>query len=201
MAESAPVSRADTDTRLAECEVVIERGLETFMEVGAALAEIKRDRLYRRSYPSFEGYLKVRWKMSRFYAHRLIESSKVVKMLPTGNTPTSERQIRPLTRLKDPKQRAEAWTEAVETAPDGKPTAKHVESVVKKRSPARRCHRVDPVKVWVNVTNCMEGWVDGLGFLRPARLTRKQKAEAEKALRRARTAITRALKVLGECEE
>ncbi len=36
--------------RLTELESVIDRGLETFMEVGRALLEIRESKLYRKSY-------------------------------------------------------------------------------------------------------------------------------------------------------
>ena len=37
--------------------------------------------------------------MSRSYAHRMIESAAVVKMLPIGNKPATESQARPLAKL------------------------------------------------------------------------------------------------------
>ena len=48
----------------------------------------------------------------------------------------SERAIRPLTKIKDPEEQREVYQKAVETAPEGKVTAKHVERVVKKKSMA-----------------------------------------------------------------
>lgn len=45
------------------------------------------------------------------------------------DTPKSVSQLRPLTTL-EPDQQREAWQRAVETAPNGKVTAAHVESVV-----------------------------------------------------------------------
>jgi hypothetical protein len=44
--------------------------------------------------------------------------------------PINERQVRPLTKLKDPDDQADAWQMAIETAPGGRITAKHVASVV-----------------------------------------------------------------------
>ncbi|NJL33924.1 MAG: hypothetical protein HC893_08765 [Chloroflexaceae bacterium] len=49
----------------------------------------------------------------------------------TQTLPTNEAQARPLTRLKEPEQQREAWRRAVETAPDERITAAHVERVVK----------------------------------------------------------------------
>ena len=63
----------DIDTsRLHELEATIARGLETFAEVGAALLEIRDQKLYRGSHKTFETYLRDRWEISRSYAHRVI---------------------------------------------------------------------------------------------------------------------------------
>lgn len=70
--------------------------------------------------------------MSRIHAFRMIEAAATCELLlPMGNIPTSERQARPLTRLA-PEQQAKVWEMAVETAPNGKVTARHVQSVVRK---------------------------------------------------------------------
>lgn len=118
-------------SRLAQCEAVIERGLKTFVDVGNALLEIRDSRLYRKEYDTFEDYCRQRWNMSRFYAHRMIEAAQVTEnLLPVGNIlPTSERQARPLTSL-PPEMQVQAWRQAVDTAPEGKITAAHVQAVV-----------------------------------------------------------------------
>ena len=86
--------------------------------------------------------------MGKNYANRLITGSKVAANLggqviqecnpvPCGTLytpceilPTSEYQIRPLTRL-EPDQQREAWNKADETAPNGKVKSKHVANTVK----------------------------------------------------------------------
>jgi hypothetical protein len=80
--------------RLGQCESVLEKGLQTFIEVGNALLEIRDSRLYRQEFKTFEEYLKERWNMSRAYAHRIIEASQFSALLPIGNKPTSEGQAR-----------------------------------------------------------------------------------------------------------
>lgn len=117
-------------------EEVIERGLKTFQEVGTALLAIRDGRLYREHYGTFEDYCKERWSMSRSYAHRTIEAAQVVRnLLPIGNIlPSAESQVRPLTQL-EPEAQWVAWQEAVETAPNGKPTAAHVAKVVERYMP------------------------------------------------------------------
>jgi thioesterase domain-containing protein len=70
--------------------------------------------------------------MSLNYSERLIQSAKIVsniKSLPMGRVPTNERQTRPLTKL-EPELQKEAWAKAIETAPKGKITARHVSAVV-----------------------------------------------------------------------
>jgi hypothetical protein len=114
-------------------EAVIEAGLQTFVEVGSALLAIRDKRLYRAEHSNFEAYCRNRWGFSRIHAHRLIGAAGVVgNLLPMGNTPTSERQSRPLVGLA-PDQQREAWSEAVATAPNSKVTAEHVQSVVETR--------------------------------------------------------------------
>jgi hypothetical protein len=128
---------------LVRLEKVIEGGLQTFVEVGAALAEIRDRRLYRIEHKTFEAYCRDKWNIGRTYAHRLMASNDTVEMLPVGNKPTSERQVRPLTKLPKEK-RAEAWQRAVEASPSGQPTAADVEAAVEEVAvvPATRTPRV-----------------------------------------------------------
>lgn len=122
---------ASEQVRLYQLESAIDAGLRTFVDVGNALLEIRDGRLYRLSHGNFEDYCRERWGMSRIHAHRLIDAATVAdNLLPIGNIPTTESQARPLTVL-EPAQQREAWQRAIETAPNGKPTAAHVESVVR----------------------------------------------------------------------
>ncbi len=118
--------------KLFECEQVIERGLNTFVEVGAALLEIRDNRLYKDNYSTFEEYCRERWGMVRRQADRLIQSAEVAENLrPIGLIPANEAQARPLVGLL-PEQQVQVWQEAIETAPEGKVTAAHVQEVVRK---------------------------------------------------------------------
>lgn len=125
-----PLTLAEQEALLT-CEHEIERGLNTFYQVGDALAEIRDRRLYRELYGTFEAYCRERWGMARQHAYRLIGAAMVVGNLsPIGDTlPANESVVRPLARL-DPEQQPVAWQLAVETAPNGKPTAAHVAEVV-----------------------------------------------------------------------
>ena len=117
---------------LQEHETVIERGLKTFVEVGNALMAIRDSRLYKADYTTFEDYCRERWGMSKRHSNRMIEAANVIDNLgPIGLIPQTESQARPLAKL-DPDDQLEAWQRAVETAPNGKVTGKHVERVVAK---------------------------------------------------------------------
>lgn len=113
----------ERQTRLAECETIIERGLQTFIEVGQALAEIRDERHYLDEFDTFESYCKTRWNFTPSRASRLITASEVTTALPMGNTPipTSERQARELAGL-DPEAAGDVMRRA-DAATEGKITA------------------------------------------------------------------------------
>jgi len=117
--------------RLCELERIIQKGKDTFIEVGTALEEIRDSRIYRATFKTFEEYCKDRWGFSRIQAHRLIESAEVASMLPIGNRPKTESQARELAKA-PPEKREEVMTKAQEKAKDeGKPVAaRHVEEAV-----------------------------------------------------------------------
>ena len=119
-------------TELEELETVIKQDMGAFYRVGCALAKIKDSRLYRETHDTFEAYCKDRWEMSKTNANRLIGSAQVKDSLaPMGVIqPINERQARPLTKLATAEAQREAWETVVETAPEGKITARHVSKVV-----------------------------------------------------------------------
>lgn len=118
-------------TNLADLEATIERHLTAFYEVGFALMQIRENRYYRETHGTFEQYCKERWGFERAHAYRLIKSSEVVQNLsPIGDIPTSEGAVRPLTSIKDSEEQREVFQKAVETAPEGKVTARHIRSVI-----------------------------------------------------------------------
>jgi 3-methyladenine DNA glycosylase Tag len=120
---------------LIECEEIIQDGFQTFLKVGNALLIVRDRRLYREGFFTFEDYCRDRWGMSKTHANRMISAAEVVNDLaPMGAIPDNERQARPLTKLDSAEERQEAWQEAVETAPEGKVTAAHVQAVVEKRT-------------------------------------------------------------------
>jgi hypothetical protein len=125
------VTQPDT-ARLCELERVIERGLQTYIEVGNALMEIRDSRLYRNTHGTFEDYCLGKWGWTRMRASQLIEAAQIAVNVNHGlqiEPPANERQARELSVI-EPAHRAEVWQRAVETAPEGKVTARHVSEVV-----------------------------------------------------------------------
>ena len=129
MSELLPI---EEQQELAHWEAVIEKGLQTFFEVGQAMATIRDRKLYRADYKTFDEYCSVKWGMKRANAYRLIEAAGVITHLsPIGDIlPQSESQARPLTSL-EPEIQREAWKEVVQQSQEtGKPiTAVMVQQV------------------------------------------------------------------------
>src|SRR5262245_29388958 len=78
--------------RLKALEAIIEHGLQTFVEVGAALFEIREQRLYReQGFTTFEEYCRKRWQWSKTHANRQIQAAEVAHNLtPIGVIPKNE---------------------------------------------------------------------------------------------------------------
>lgn len=131
-----PLTRQE-ERRLHNCEEVIEKGLNTFYDVGSALTEIRDARLYRISSATFEDYCQDRWGMSRRRGYELIAAAAVVDNVRNSaqTLPANEAQANELTNLEADAQ-SEVWERVVKTAEkngDDKPvvTAAHVKSVVR----------------------------------------------------------------------
>jgi hypothetical protein len=132
----------------------LERKVErAVFEAGKALMELRDRRLYRSTHSTFEEYCKDRFGFQRRHPYRLIEASAVfdnlIKMCPNGTQilPTSERQVRPITKL-EPQQQWEVWQTAVEEAGGKVPSARVVGDVVQRimeRTKAPNPYRVGEV--------------------------------------------------------
>jgi hypothetical protein len=152
--------------QLARCETVIQMKLMAFYEVGLALAEINRQRLYRAEYRSFEEYCRTRWDMSRIHAFRLLKAAEVHQaLLPIGNIPLpqNEAQVRPLTALSPDKVKV-IWRRAIKKAGAGKITAKLVRSVISESESPRAAAISHPCSEWQHQLN---------GLLHKARLANR----------------------------
>jgi len=152
-------------TELAELETIIESGMKSFLVVGRALLKIRDSRLYRDSHRTFDDYCRDRWGMTRMRASQLIAAVAVSENV--NNCLQNEAQARPLTRL-EPEQQAEAWQEAVETAPNGKVTAAHVENVVGRIK--GRDASVRPVSEAMNIAMIAISQLEKIGMDDPKRI-------------------------------
>ena len=123
---------------------VLERKVErAFYEAGLSLRELRDRRLYRSTHKTFEEYCWDRFAFERRHPYQLIDAANVVDNLiacaPTEESkmcangaqilPTTERQVRPLTKL-EPDKQVEAWTKAVESAGGKVPSGRIVKDIV-----------------------------------------------------------------------
>jgi hypothetical protein len=142
--------------RLAELELVVARGVQTFIEVGAALAEIRSDRLYRVEHATFEAYCTTRWGFTASRARQLIAAAAVAVKVATVTRVTlpSERHARelgPLVRA----QGTEAAGRALEEMNDrGQTTAADVREAVTAAVTAAVTSPISPpTDVWKSVAS------------------------------------------------
>ncbi|MBC1220967.1 hypothetical protein GNF10_29965 [Nostoc sp. UCD121] len=137
----------------------LERRVErAFFEAGKALAQLRDRRLYRSTHKTFEEYCRSRFAYTHRHVNYLIAASNVVDNIIMGTNgsqneipdessqneisdemgtngsqilPTTERQVRPLTKL-EPSQQQEVWRQAVEQAGGKVPPARIVKDVVQR---------------------------------------------------------------------
>jgi hypothetical protein len=112
---STDLTAAETD-RLVELEQAVDRGLQTFVEVGQALAEIRERKLYRASHDTFERYCRERWGFTRQRALQFIDAAAVTTVVVKAGlpAPTHEAQARELVPLrKRPDELETAWRDTL----------------------------------------------------------------------------------------
>ncbi len=86
LANSADLTDVETD-RLDELEHVVARGLQTFVEVGQALGEIRDRRLYRATHGTFDNYCRERWGFVASRARQLIAAAETVTAVTAAGLP------------------------------------------------------------------------------------------------------------------
>lgn len=129
-----------SDAGLAECEAVIQRSMDAFLDAGRALIRIRDEGLYRARYQTFERYCQKRWGFTRQRAQQLTAAAEVISIVseadvqaptapePESNghyygpvepivasvpPPSNERIARELAPLRaNPEQMIGAWQEA-----------------------------------------------------------------------------------------
>jgi hypothetical protein len=134
-AKAKPMTDVDRQL-LARYEETIGAGLETFYSVGAALAAIRNERLYRETDRTFEEYCRRRWGIGRRHANRLVQSAEVVREItetaadPDGaHGPQTARQARELARVPEG-ERAKAWDQTRERTGKAQPTGAEIRATV-----------------------------------------------------------------------
>jgi hypothetical protein len=179
------VSKIETlRQRLTKLETRIRAGLETFLEVGNALLEIRDSKLYRLDYATFEDYCRDKWHISRPRAYQLIKAASVVGNLSTkvdislannesqaGDSPIgrlthpplppNERQVRELAGLEPEKQR-EVWTDSVKSAAGKRPTAKQVREAKEKLPTAAKPITLEHSKLVKKVQQPFDKFISSL---------------------------------------
>jgi phage N-6-adenine-methyltransferase len=125
------VADLSIQTSLAELESVIEKGIQTFIEVGNALCRIRDGKLYRATHSTFESYCKERWGMTKRNANLLIVEAEVAKEMGTIVPEINRGQARELSRV-EPEQRQRV-IEAAAEATGGKLTAKAIREASERR--------------------------------------------------------------------
>jgi len=123
--ELSPSESADRQ----RLELKVERA---FYQAGAALRELRSRRLFRSTHRTFEDYCLQRFGFQRSHSYQLIDAASVVDNLSAIGgqiLPTSERQVRPLTKLKPDEQR-QVWEEAVVSNGGRVPSGRQVKDAV-----------------------------------------------------------------------
>jgi hypothetical protein len=117
-------------TRLRE----LERLIDGFLKVGAALIEIRDGRLYRSTHVRFSDYCRDRWALSLSRCNQIMQSVELVSTLVQAHpedaqvlTDTPESALRPLGRL-EPELQVVSW-ELIRTIQE-RPTGYTIQEVV-----------------------------------------------------------------------
>jgi len=143
---------------------LLEKKVErAFFEAGKALMQLRDRRLYRSTHKTFEDYCRDRFGHSRQKSNYLIAAADVYENLTTiccqnfgiddltTNSsqilPTSEGQVRPMTKL-EPQEQWEVWQTAVEVAGGKVPSGRVLKDVIERimeRTKAPNAYRVGEV--------------------------------------------------------
>jgi hypothetical protein len=84
-----------------------------------------------KGYENWEKCVTAEFEQHRSYMYRQLKAAKIQKLLsPQGDLNIPEKHLRHLARLKTPELQRAAWQKAVETAPNGKVTEKHMRTIV-----------------------------------------------------------------------
>lgn len=102
--------------RLSHLEGVVSSGIDSFISVGLALAEIKDSKLYRNQYRTFDEYCRSRWNIAARTAYQCIKSASTCKLLDGLPLPANENVARVLSEIPEDERR-NAWVDAIKVDP------------------------------------------------------------------------------------
>jgi hypothetical protein len=132
-----PLSAEEREA-LADCERTINEGAIPFVEVGRALAKIKKGNLYRETHENFDSYCLERFDFRRAHAHRLLrEAEMMIELQETFQNghkvllPTNEGQARELLAVPR-KHRLEVLKLAAESTTNGSLSARLIQEASEK---------------------------------------------------------------------
>lgn len=109
MTDLVPLDDAES-VRLADCERKIRDGLQTFVEVGRALADIRDGRLYRQTHTTFEAYCGMEFGLTRKRAYDLMGASDIIDALAeiNGESTDLEEGVSPIGDIPIPATESQA---------------------------------------------------------------------------------------------
>jgi hypothetical protein len=131
LTDKSPLS-SNEKRMLENCETILKQNLNAFFQLGEVLATIKRMRLYRDQYSTFEEYCRKKWNFGRHRAVQLIQAHATASEMLTAGQQISglvERQLRPLVPL-DANRRAEVVEKARTLAGDKKLSTRHIKQAI-----------------------------------------------------------------------
>lgn len=96
------------------CVQIVRKGMNTFREVGQALARIRDEQWYKQSHKTFEAFCIAEFGFKRSHAYRLIEAAAVAETSPVGDKLETERQARK--HLQEQRQAADTAIDALSPA-------------------------------------------------------------------------------------
>jgi len=104
-----------SEQELQRCETTISAGLQTYIEVGKALTDIRDRKGYRFQYGTFAEYVESRWKMSISSAYNQIAAAQVAENVQALGQNLDYTKSTSLSRLSPEKQRDFVATHDVES--------------------------------------------------------------------------------------
>ena len=146
-ADVAPIKTAAQEEELSskrirfvELTKVVRSGLKKMnqlsLEVARALQEVRDDELYLGTHKNFREYCRAELQLFKSQAYALASAGEVHRDLESAMAdksmlPQNERQLRPLTKLKTPEARVQAWERTLEVVGKKPVTEADVRKVVK----------------------------------------------------------------------